>query len=306
MMKTAIGVLVVAAVATLGDAIWYTFGVRHTMVAGLVHGALLLTAVGAVLGAASGRILRGLPIGALAGIAGAMSYYVLVAVMDRRTYGTAIPAAWVIMWLILAALEGRWLRAPQRRSWAGIAGRGVTAAVTGGLAFYLVMNTLWGRPPAGGRNYVVQFLAWAFAWAPGLFALTFGGRGVATGASARATSATTTPTSPSATDPDKPITAGELLARIDRGESLSILDVRSEAEFAAGHVPGAVNIPFGKVFSRLDDVPGTAGDQLILYCGHGPRAYIASTALRQGGRKRIVYLSGHWAAWQNAGLRVER
>ena len=42
----------------------------------------------------------------------------------------------------------------------------------GGLAFYLVMTTLWGRPPAGGRNYVVQFLAWAFAWAPGLVALT--------------------------------------------------------------------------------------------------------------------------------------
>ena len=120
-MKTIVGVLVVAAVATVGDSIWYTYGVRHTMVAGLVHGALLLTAVGAVLGAASGRVLKGLPIGALAGIGGAASYYVLVAVMDRRTYGSAIPAAWVIMWLILAALEGRWLRAPQRRTWAAIA-----------------------------------------------------------------------------------------------------------------------------------------------------------------------------------------
>ena len=98
----------------------------------------------------------------------------------------------------------------------------------------------------------------------------------------------------------------ELLERIDRGETLRILDVRSEGEFAAGHVPGAVNIPFTKLLSRMDDVPGTAGDELILYCGHGPRAYIAATALRHGGRKRIVYLSGHWAAWQDAGLRVER
>ena len=171
-MKTVVGVFVVAAVATVGDSIWYTYGVRHTIVAGLVHGALLLTVVGGVLGAASGRVLKGLPIGMLAGLGGAASYYLLVAAMDGRTYGSAIPAAWVIMWLILAAFEGWWLRAPDRRTWASIAGRGFAAAVIGGVAFYLVMNTLWGSPPAGGRNYVVQFCAWAFAWAPGLFALT--------------------------------------------------------------------------------------------------------------------------------------
>jgi rhodanese-related sulfurtransferase len=305
-MKTIVGVFVVAAVATVGDSIWYTYGVRHTILAGLVHGALLLTAVGAVLGAASGRVLKGLPIGALAGIGAAASYYVLVAVMDRRTYGSAIPAAWVIMWLILAALEGRWLRAPKRRTWAALAGRGLAAAVIGGLAFYLVMNILWGRPPAGGRNYVVQFFAWAFAWAPGLFILSRGGAPEATSASSQMTSATTPLVPAPVVDTDKPITVVDILERIDRGETLRILDVRSEGEFAAGHVPGAVNIPFTKLFSRMDDVPGKAGDELILYCGHGLRAYIAATALRHGGRKRIVYLRGHWAAWQDAGLRVER
>jgi phage shock protein E len=304
-MKTVVGVLIVAGVATVADSIWYTFGVRHTILAGLIHGALLLTAVGAVLGAASGRVLKGLPIGALAGVGGAASYYVLVAVMDRRTYGSAIPSAWIIMWLILAALEGRWLRAPRRRTWAAIAGRGLAAAVVGGLAFYLVMNILWGRPPAGGRNYVVQFFAWAFAWAPGLFTLTFGGAPVATAASSGTTSAATAPEGP-AVDTDSPITVAELLERIDRGETLRILDVRSEGEFAAGHVPGAVNIPFTKLLARMDDVPGAAGDELIVYCGHGPRAHIAATTLRHGGRKRIVYMSGHWAAWQDARLRVER
>jgi hypothetical protein len=163
------------------------------MVAGLVHGALLLTAVGAVLGAASGRILKGLPLGAIAGLGGAASYYGLVAVMDGRTYGSAIPAAWVIMWFILAALDGRWLRAPARRSWAAVAARGLAAAVFGGVAFYLVMNVLWGRPSAGGRNYLVQFLAWTFAWAPGLLALTSGAAPVAPAAAAPTTSATTPP-----------------------------------------------------------------------------------------------------------------
>jgi len=156
----------------------------------------------------------------------------------------------------------------------------VAAALFGGVAFYLVMNVLWGRPPAGGRNYVVQFFAWAFAWSPGLFALTLGS--------------------------DRPIPVRKLLERIDRGETLRILDVRSEGEFRAGHVPGAINIPFTRLLSHAGDVPGNAEEEVIVYCGHGPRAYIAATALRASGRKQIVYLRGHWAAWQDAGLRVER
>lgn len=171
-MRIAVGILGVALVATLCDYTWYTLNVRHSITTGIVHGAVLLTAVGAVLGLDAGRILRGLPIGALSGIGGALIYYLLVALVDRRTYGAAIPAAWVGMWLLIALLDGRWLRAPQRRPWGEIALRGVLAAVLGGIAFYLMLNTLWGRPPATGRNYLVQFAAWAVAWAPGLLALT--------------------------------------------------------------------------------------------------------------------------------------
>jgi hypothetical protein len=144
------------------------------MWAGIVHGAVLLTAVGAVLGIAVGRVLKGLPIGMLSGIGGALIYYALIAIFGGRTYGAAIPASWVGMWLLVALLDGRWLRAPERRPWGDIAVRGVLAAVLSGIAFYLVMNTLWGRPPASGRNYLLQFAAWAIAWAPGLLALTLG------------------------------------------------------------------------------------------------------------------------------------
>jgi hydroxyacylglutathione hydrolase len=102
------------------------------------------------------------------------------------------------------------------------------------------------------------------------------------------------------------ILAEDLARRIEDGDRLHILDVRSGGEFAAGHVPGAVNIPFTAVPFRLASVPGTTSDELILYCGHGPRAYVAAAALRVGGRSKIVYLRGHWAAWQTAELPVER
>ena len=273
-------IAVVAAAATLGDFTWYTVGVRHTVTAGLIHGALLLGTVGAVLGAASGRPLKGLPIGALAGIGGALCYYGLVVVMDRRTYGTAIPAAWVITWLLLAALDGRWVRAPERRPWKDVARRGVVAAVLGGAAFALVMTTLWGRPPASGRNYLLQFAAWALAWAPGILALTWD------------------------RERRREMAAAELAARLGRGERPHILDVRTAAEFAAGHVPGAVNIPFHEIGTRLGDVPGSADDELVVYCGHGPRAYMAAAALRARGRRQIVFVRGHFAGGRRAGLTV--
>ena len=171
-MKIGLGILGVALVATLGDYTWYTLHVRHSVLTGIVHGAVLLTAVGGVLGLDAHRVLKGLPIGALAGFGGALAYYLLAAVVDRRPYGLAIPAAWVTLWLLLAVLDGRWLRAPAPRSWPEIAIRGALAAVFSGVSFFVVMNTLWGRPPATDRNYVVQFAAWVIAWAPGLLALT--------------------------------------------------------------------------------------------------------------------------------------
>jgi hypothetical protein len=175
-MRIVAGILGVALVATLADYTWHALHVRHSMVTGIIHGAVVLTAVGAVLGLHAGKLVKGLPIGALAGIGGALTYYLLVALVDRRTYGSAIPASWVAMWLFVAVLVGRWLRAPERRPWRVIAIRGALAAVLSGAAFFMVMTTLWGRPPATGRNYAVQFGAWLVAWAPGLLALTFSRR----------------------------------------------------------------------------------------------------------------------------------
>ena len=83
-----------------------------------------------------------------------------------------------------------------------------------------------------------------------------------------------------------------------------ILDVRSPGEFAAGHVPGAVNVPFTSVLAGSDG-PRAQGFDTIVYCGHGPRAWLAAAALRRHGHARVTYLRGHMAAWRRAGLREE-
>jgi rhodanese-related sulfurtransferase len=102
------------------------------------------------------------------------------------------------------------------------------------------------------------------------------------------------------------MTPKELLAAIDAGTAPLVLDVRSTAEFAAGHVPGAVNVPFDLIARRRSELPGQPGDELVVYCGHGPRAYVAAVAIRGLGRRRVRFLRGHWAAWRRAGLREER
>jgi hypothetical protein len=167
MLPVLLGIVGVAFVATAGDYIWYEIGVRHTVAAGVVHGAILLMAAGGVVGLAAGRFAGGLPLGAAAGVAGAIAYY-LVETVTRGT--VAMVAAWAVCWLLLAAGEGRWLQKPPR-PWREVLIRGALASILAGVAFYAVVGILWGRPPAGGRNYLTQFGAWLVAWAPGILAL---------------------------------------------------------------------------------------------------------------------------------------
>jgi rhodanese-related sulfurtransferase len=97
-----------------------------------------------------------------------------------------------------------------------------------------------------------------------------------------------------------------LLHRIDRRDTVTVIDVRTAREFAAGHVPGAVNIPFQRIATGATEVAAAKHADVIVYCGHGPRAWIAGAALRRAGFRSVTYLRGHWAGWRRARLCVER
>jgi energy-converting hydrogenase Eha subunit E len=167
-----IGILAVAAVSTIGDYLWYEVGVPHRMTFGIAHGALLLGSVGAVIGALSRKPIMGALAGAIAGIGGALLYYAVVTMHGRMF---AMLAGWTAVWLLLAIFDARAIRSP-RGSWSGALARGVVAALLAGAGFYLVLGVLWGRPPAGGRNYLLQYGAWLVAWAPGLVSLALRAR----------------------------------------------------------------------------------------------------------------------------------
>ncbi|NOT84019.1 MAG: rhodanese-like domain-containing protein [Methylococcaceae bacterium] len=84
-----------------------------------------------------------------------------------------------------------------------------------------------------------------------------------------------------------------------------IIDVRSSAEYQAGHIPRAVHIPFWRAFTT-DQLRSYSDDSaLVLYCEHGPRAGIAKLGLWLQGFKNIRYLEGHMITWRKAGLPIE-
>jgi rhodanese-related sulfurtransferase len=102
------------------------------------------------------------------------------------------------------------------------------------------------------------------------------------------------------------MSSADLLRRLGAEDMPScILDVRTAREYDAGHLPGAVNIPFTEIGGRAGELPADRGQEIVVYCGHGPRAWLAARRLRGLGYRRLVYLRGHWAAWRKAGLPVE-
>ena len=96
-------------------------------------------------------------------------------------------------------------------------------------------------------------------------------------------------------------TLGTLQAtRLMNDQGALVIDVRPPAEFAAGHLPQARNIPSDEVAKRAGELP--AGKPLIVVCASGSRAGKAASALRAAGRQDVFCLEGGIAGWQQAGL----
>jgi phage shock protein E len=100
------------------------------------------------------------------------------------------------------------------------------------------------------------------------------------------------------------ISAAELHDKRTSGEAPIVIDVRTSAEYATGHVPGAINIPFDQVAERIAEVDAPHG--VALYCMVGPRARKGESALLTAGYAPVFHLEGGLAAWQQAGLAIER
>lgn len=98
----------------------------------------------------------------------------------------------------------------------------------------------------------------------------------------------------------EPVPAAELLQRAEDG-LITVLDVRPPEEYAAGHLPGAINIPLGDLPARLKKLP--KGREVIAYC-RGPYCLLSVDAvvLLRGKGYSARRLADGYPEWAAAGL----
>ncbi|MDE2118473.1 MAG: rhodanese-like domain-containing protein [Betaproteobacteria bacterium] len=99
----------------------------------------------------------------------------------------------------------------------------------------------------------------------------------------------------------KDISSVELMQRIKAKRAGLILDVRSPQEYAEGHIPGAINIPYKQLGSRLAEIASHKNKEIVLYCRSGGCAGIAANTLRAEGFCKLLHLAGDMNGWRSNG-----
>jgi len=97
----------------------------------------------------------------------------------------------------------------------------------------------------------------------------------------------------------------EATQMINRQDAL-VLDVREQAEYAQSHILNARGLPLSQLDARIGDLEKYKDKPLIVYCATDNRSNSAVATLKKRGFSNVVSLSGGFAAWQSAGLPVQK
>jgi rhodanese-related sulfurtransferase len=104
----------------------------------------------------------------------------------------------------------------------------------------------------------------------------------------------------------KECTVDDVVARQKAGDAFTLVDVREESEFAAGHAAGAVHIGKGVIERDIEAKVPDPTTPLVLYCGGGFRSALAADSLQKMGYTNVISMDGGWTGWVNSGGEVER
>ena len=101
------------------------------------------------------------------------------------------------------------------------------------------------------------------------------------------------------------LSATQAVQLINREKAL-VIDVCEPAEFAAGHVGGAKNIPLAQLQERLPQVAKNKAVPVIMVCAKGGRAARAAGIAKGLGYDKAQTLSGGLSAWRAANMPIEK
>ena len=100
--------------------------------------------------------------------------------------------------------------------------------------------------------------------------------------------------------------ANELLKRIESKKAPVIVDARTGIEFKRGHVPGAINAPPRKILLKTAKLPKDTSAEMVIYCEHGQRAWLAKKLLAARDYSNTTLRAGHLKGWKEANLPLEK
>ena len=94
------------------------------------------------------------------------------------------------------------------------------------------------------------------------------------------------------------ITVQDLKERLDKGETLNLIDVREPNEYEADNI-GATLIPLGDLPYRLDELDGLQDEEIIVHCRSGSRSARAQQILEQNGFNNVRNVIGGMLAYRS-------
>lgn len=100
----------------------------------------------------------------------------------------------------------------------------------------------------------------------------------------------------------KEIDATDLKARLDAGDDVALIDIRSDGEVAQGILPNADHLAMHLIPLRINELPRDR--DVILYCRSGARSYHACNFLNQQGIDNVINLRGGIIAWARNGYDI--
>ena len=100
----------------------------------------------------------------------------------------------------------------------------------------------------------------------------------------------------------KEIDSSELKSRLESGEDIELLDIRSVAEVAQGILPSAQHLPMHLIPLKIQDLP--RDKDVVLYCRSGARSYHACAYLAQQGVHNVFNLRGGIIDWARSGFEI--
>lgn len=101
------------------------------------------------------------------------------------------------------------------------------------------------------------------------------------------------------------VTVVETRERMKTNNSVRLIDVREDNEWADAHAAGADHLGKGIIERDIEETVPDKGTEVILYCGGGFRSALAADVLQQMGYTNVYSMAGGWKAWKDFGAQTE-